>query len=95
VSTLLHRSKIVKKFLKCLLVLLVIATIVITVFWFARPADLSFDELRASVPNLLIKGSKLVIIEKCGHVPQEEMSERTVDEIEKFIAESNKANYKQ
>ena len=41
----------VKKFLKLLLVLIVIGAIVITVFWFARPADLSFDELRASVPN--------------------------------------------
>jgi len=28
-----------------------IGAIVITVFWFVRPADLSFDELRASVPN--------------------------------------------
>jgi pimeloyl-ACP methyl ester carboxylesterase len=42
--------------------------------------------------NSLVKGSKLVIIEKCGHVPQEEMPERVVDEIEKFIAASNKAN---
>ena len=40
-----------KKFLKLLLVLIVIAAIVITVFWFARPADVSFDELRATVPN--------------------------------------------
>ncbi len=35
--------------------------------------------------NSLIKGSKLVIFEKCGHVPQEEMPERVVDEITKFI----------
>lgn len=40
-----------KKFLKVLLVLLVIATVALTVFWFARPADVSFDEVRASVPN--------------------------------------------
>src|ERR1700730_338580 len=40
-----------KKFLKLLLVLIAIAAIVITVIWFARPTDLSFDELRAAVPN--------------------------------------------
>ncbi len=40
-----------KKFLKVLLALFVIAAIAFTVFWFARPADLSFDEHRASIPN--------------------------------------------
>lgn len=40
-----------KKLLKLLLALLVIAAIAFTVFWFARPADVSFDELRASIPN--------------------------------------------
>lgn len=40
-----------KKLLKVLLLLLVIAAIGLTVFWFARPADVSFDEARASVPN--------------------------------------------
>lgn len=40
-----------KRFLKILLVLIVIATVALTVFWFARPADVSFDEVRASVPN--------------------------------------------
>lgn len=35
--------------------------------------------------NALIKGSRLVTIEKCGHVPQEEMPERVLDEITKFI----------
>lgn len=35
--------------------------------------------------NSLIKGSKLVVIDKCGHVPQEEMAERVVDEVAKFI----------
>jgi pimeloyl-ACP methyl ester carboxylesterase len=35
--------------------------------------------------NSLIKSSKLVIIEKCGHVPQEEMPERVVEEITKFV----------
>ena len=40
-----------KKVLKGLLVLVVIAVIAFTVFWFARPTDVSFDEARASVPN--------------------------------------------
>ncbi len=40
-----------KKLLKVLLVLIVIAVIAFTIFWFARPADVSFDEARASVPN--------------------------------------------
>jgi pimeloyl-ACP methyl ester carboxylesterase len=39
------------KILKGLLVLIVIAAIALTVFWFARPADVSFDEVRAGVPN--------------------------------------------
>lgn len=41
--------------------------------------------------NALINGSKLVILEKCGHVPQEEMPERVIDEVTKFIAESKQA----
>jgi pimeloyl-ACP methyl ester carboxylesterase len=36
---------------KVLLVLIVIAAVALSVFWFARPADVSFDEVRASVPN--------------------------------------------
>ena len=40
-----------KKFLKLLLVIIVVAAIALTVFWFARPADVSFDEARASIPN--------------------------------------------
>ncbi|MEP6570975.1 MAG: alpha/beta hydrolase [Acidobacteriota bacterium] len=40
-----------KKLLKLLLVVIVIATVALTVFWFARPADVSFEEARASVPN--------------------------------------------
>jgi len=35
---------------KFLLVLIVIAAIAFTVFWLARPADVSFEEVRASVP---------------------------------------------
>ncbi len=40
-----------KKLLKVLLALVVIAVIAFTIFWFARPADTSFEEARASVPN--------------------------------------------
>lgn len=40
-----------KPFLKLLLALVVIAAIAFTVFWFARPADVSFEEVRASVPH--------------------------------------------
>ena len=35
--------------------------------------------------NALIKGSKLVTIEKCGHVPQEELPDRVLNEINSFI----------
>jgi len=35
--------------------------------------------------NSLIKNSKLVIIEKCGHLPQEEMPERVLEEVVSFI----------
>lgn len=40
-----------KKLLKVVLALVVIAAVALAVFWFARPADVSFDEVRASVPN--------------------------------------------
>lgn len=40
-----------KKLLKFVLVLILIAVVALTIFWFARPADVSFDEVRASVPN--------------------------------------------
>src|SRR5258708_26297739 len=40
-----------KRLLKLLLLLLVIGAMALTIFWFARPADVSFDEVRASVPN--------------------------------------------
>lgn len=35
--------------------------------------------------NSLIKDSKLVLIENCGHLPQEEMPLRVLDEITKFL----------
>lgn len=40
-----------KKSLKLLLALILIAAIAFTVFWFARPADVAFEEVRASVPH--------------------------------------------
>lgn len=40
-----------KRFLKILLVLIVIATVALTIFWFSRPSDISFDEFRARVPH--------------------------------------------
>jgi pimeloyl-ACP methyl ester carboxylesterase len=42
---------IMKKFLKVLSALVLIAALALAVFWFARPADVSFDEVRAGVPN--------------------------------------------
>ena len=44
--------------------------------------------------NSLIQGSKLIIIEKCGHVPQEELPERVVDEMTKFIVASQRTALK-
>ena len=40
-----------KQLLKIVLALIVLAAVALAVFWFARPADVSFDELRAGVPN--------------------------------------------
>ena len=40
--------------------------------------------------NSLIKGSRLVVIDQCGHVPQEEMPERLVREVEAFLPSSSR-----
>ncbi len=40
-----------KKLLKILLVLVAVLVIALTVFWFARPADVSFDELKTTIPH--------------------------------------------
>src|SRR5882672_10502855 len=40
-----------RRLLKLLVVLTVIAAVAFTVFWFSRPADVSFEEVRAVVPN--------------------------------------------
>jgi len=39
-----------KKFLKLLLILIVVVGVAFTIFWFSHPYDLSFNELRAGVP---------------------------------------------
>jgi len=40
-----------KGFLKFLLALLVIGAVALTAFWFSRPVDVAFDEVRAGVSN--------------------------------------------
>lgn len=40
-----------KKLTRFLLALVVIMAAAFTIFWFARPADVNFDEARAAVPN--------------------------------------------
>jgi pimeloyl-ACP methyl ester carboxylesterase len=59
------------------------------IIWGAEDALIPIEAGRKM--NSLIKGSKLVIVERCGHVPQEELPERVFDEMTKFIAESNQA----
>jgi pimeloyl-ACP methyl ester carboxylesterase len=41
----------IKKLAKLLLAVVVLAVIVFTIFWFSRPADVSFEQYRASFPN--------------------------------------------
>ncbi len=55
------------------------------IIWGAEDALVPLEAGRKM--NSLIKDSKLVIIEKCGHVPEEEMPERVLDEITRFAAE--------
>jgi pimeloyl-ACP methyl ester carboxylesterase len=42
--------------------------------------------------NALIKRSKLVTFENCGHLPQEEMPARVVDEVTRFIIGQSRGN---
>jgi hypothetical protein len=42
---------LIKRILKLLLVVMVSAVIAFIVFWFSRPADLSFDAVRSEIPN--------------------------------------------
>lgn len=59
------------------------------IIWGAEDALIPLEAGRKM--NSLIKGSKLVTIEKCGHVPQEELPERVLDEMTKFIEGSSRA----
>ena len=59
------------------------------IIWGAEDALILLEAGRKM--NSLIKDSKLVIIEKCGHVPQEELPERVFAEMTKFIEESSHA----
>src|ERR1700687_58243 len=43
--------QMLRRSLKILLAVIGLAAVAFTVFWFARPADVSFDAVRASVPN--------------------------------------------
>ena len=40
-----------KKFLRFLLLLVVLAGVAFTIFWYSRPAELDFEEFRAAVPH--------------------------------------------
>lgn len=53
------------------------------IIWGAEDALIPLEAGRKL--NELISGSKLVVFEKCGHVPQEEMPERVLSEIAGFI----------
>lgn len=59
------------------------------IIWGAEDALIPLEAGRKM--NSLIKDSKLVIIERCGHVPQEELPERVFDEMTKFIEGSSQA----
>lgn len=41
-----------KKLLKILVAIIAVLAIALTIFWFARPADVSFDELKATIPHV-------------------------------------------
>jgi len=56
------------------------------IIWGAEDALIPLEAGRKM--NSVIKNSKLVTIEKCGHVPEEEMPERVLDEITRFVEES-------
>jgi pimeloyl-ACP methyl ester carboxylesterase len=53
------------------------------IIWGAEDALIPLEAAR--LMNSRIKNSQLVILEKCGHVPQEEMPERVLDEVVGFI----------
>jgi len=55
------------------------------IIWGAEDALIPLEAGRTM--NSLIKNSKLVIIEKCGHLPQEEMPERVLEEVMSFVGQ--------
>jgi pimeloyl-ACP methyl ester carboxylesterase len=59
-----------KKLLRILLLLVVVAAIAFTVFWYARPADLDFEEFRAAVPHTA--ASRFADVEGVGRVHYQE-----------------------
>jgi pimeloyl-ACP methyl ester carboxylesterase len=59
-----------RKLLRLLLLFVVVAAIAFTVFWYARPADLDFDEFRAALPHAA--ASRFADIEGVGRVHYQE-----------------------
>jgi pimeloyl-ACP methyl ester carboxylesterase len=59
-----------KKLLRFLLLLCVAAAMAFAVFWYARPADLNFEEFRAVVPHAA--ASRFVDVEGVGRVHYQE-----------------------
>jgi pimeloyl-ACP methyl ester carboxylesterase len=59
-----------RKLLRILLVLVVAAAIAFTIFWYARPADLDFEEFRAAVPHAA--ASRFADVEGVGRVHYQE-----------------------
>ena len=68
-------KQMIKKTLKVLLLLVAIAIVALTIFWFARPADVSFAEHRATLHNAAysrfaeIDGVRIHYQEKGNGVP--------------------------
>lgn len=46
-----HPPQRLRTILKVLLAMIVLSLVALSVFWFARPVDLSFDQLQTSIPN--------------------------------------------
>ncbi|MCB1022846.1 MAG: alpha/beta hydrolase [Acidobacteria bacterium] len=67
--------KIIQKIVSVLLSLIAIAVVAFIIFWYSRPADVSFEEMRSSVPNSQyskfaeIDGIKLHYQEKGTGIP--------------------------
>jgi pimeloyl-ACP methyl ester carboxylesterase len=59
-----------KKLLRLLLLLVVAAALAFAIFWYARPADLDFEEFRAAVPHA--DASRFADVEGVGRVHYQE-----------------------